>query len=120
MMYKQRYNEHKSGAKARGIAFDLSYEQWVEIWGDRIHMRGVGADQFGMLRTRDEGGYTVGNVRVGTPRDNQQERSVAVRVKKAQAPTGGYKCSPPRGKGDSWVHKRDVFKEYIEDGEEDC
>ena len=70
---KAKYNAHKHGAKARGIEFTLSYEQWLAIWGDKISLRGRGASEMGMLRTRDEGGYTSDNVRLGTPQENSQD-----------------------------------------------
>lgn len=114
-MYRQKYKEHRDSAKQRGISFDLSYEQWLEIWGDKIQERGVGANQYGMLRRRDEGGYTAGNVYIGTPKQNQQERVVAVRVKKSQATPKPeiYRPKPPVN--DSWLRRRNVFDEYIED-----
>ena len=101
---RQKYRQHKSSAKARGIEFSLSFEEWKSIWGQHIAQRGRGADQLGMLRTRDQGGYEVGNVRLGTPKENRQE-SLDVRV----GPIGNCR----------WLSKRKyVFDEYVEDEED--
>lgn len=114
---KTLYDAHKNSAKARGIEFSLSFDEWKEVWGDKLHLRGRGAGQLGMLRTRDEGGYTKGNVRLGTPKENQQESAVVYRVKKSQAPVtnSDYRVTPPsRG---AWLWRNDVFKEYVEEEE---
>ena len=114
---KSQYESHKSSAKSRGIEFALSFEEWKEIWGDKIHQRGTGAGQLGMLRLRDEGGYTKDNVRIGTPKENRQEAAVAYRVKKAQAPVKGSDfrvTAPARG---AWLWRSDVFREYVEEEE---
>jgi len=114
---KAKYQSHKSGAKARGIEFTLSYEQWLAIWGDSIDQRGRGAQELGMLRARDEGGYTPNNVRLGTPQENSQEASVARRVRKAQAPVKSSDfavTAPARG---AWLWRCNVFDEYSEEEE---
>ena len=38
---KKKFNEHKSSAKRRGIEFTISFEQWKEVWGDKLDQRGV-------------------------------------------------------------------------------
>lgn len=116
----RKYYMHKKGAERRGIDFGLTYEEWLEIWGPRLADRGRGSSQFGMLRTRDEGGYTVGNVRLGTPKENHQERAVVLKVAKAQSSWASSKqknLSEPVST--SWVMSRSrVFDEYVENDEE--
>ena len=104
--------------KRGGIEFTMTYDQWLSVWGDKLENRGVHSGQYGMLRTRDEGGYTLGNVRIGTPKENVQEASVARRVAHAQArnPARDYRMSPPANT--SWIGRHKVFKEYSEDDEE--
>ncbi len=113
-----KYRQQKYGAAHRGIEFTLTYEQWLEVWGDKIANRGTGADQLGMLRRRDEGGYTYGNVYIGTPKQNNHEKVVAMRVRKAQAPPPppAYRPKPPVP--GSWLQRNNVFKEYSEEEEE--
>lgn len=112
-----KYTSHKATSKQRGIAFELSYGEWREIWGLRLKDRGKKVGQLAMLRTRDEGGYSVGNVRIGTVKENRQEAGVVLRVKSAQIPKAraDYAYTPP--KADAWMWRKDVFKEYSEDDE---
>ena len=115
-----KFQKHKSGAKARGIEFDLTYDEWLAIWGQKLEDRGRHAGQSGMLRTRDEGGYSVGNVRIGTPKENQQERVVCQKVAEAQTrkPAIHFRVLPP--KQTSWLGRHNVFDEYSEDDEENA
>ena len=56
--------QHKSNAKTRGISFNLSYEEWLDIWekSDKLHLRGRGKGKYCMCRIGDLGAYEVGNV----------------------------------------------------------
>ena len=118
---RAKYNGHKSNANKRGIAFDLTFEEWTSIWGQRIKERGCGTGQLGMLRTRDEGGYTVGNVRLGTPKENSQEAALCRKVARAsRGHVEHNKYNPgvnPAAAG-SWLSGRSrVFDEYVEEEE---
>ena len=117
-MSLQKYNSHKASAKQRGIIFTLTYEQWLDVWGDKLQNRGTASNQYGMLRTRDEGGYELGNVRIGTPKENHQERAVAGLVRRSQVPKEQpfIYAEPVRS---SWIESRNkVFLEYSEENEE--
>ena len=112
----KKYTAHKSSAKSRGIEFDLTFDEWSEIWAGKFHLRGLASDQLGMLRTRDEGGYTVDNVRLGTPKENAHERAVAAKVKRAGFTSGAKKDTSLLNS--SWLGGRnEVFKEYVEEDE---
>ena len=115
---RRKYIVHKNNAAARGVEFALSFDDWMDIWAEHLHNRGRNVGQFGMLRTRDEGGYTLGNVRIGTVKENRQEASVAHRVRTAQniKTPSDYRMKPPTQT--SWVGSRhNVFKEYSEEDE---
>ena len=71
------YSQQKSGARKRGIEFKLTFEQWRDIWGDKLDERGPRSWQFGMCRINDEGAYEVGNVYLGTPARNGASRRMA-------------------------------------------
>lgn len=71
-MYKKQFNEQKANAKKRNIQFDLTYEQWVEIWGDKISLRGVGKGKYCMSRIGDRGPYAKGNVEITLFEDNNR------------------------------------------------
>ncbi len=115
---KHKYSVHKAHAKERGVEFTLTYAEWLEVWGEKINQRGRGPDQFGMLRHRDEGGYTPGNVYIGTPKQNRQEKVVGDMVKSAQGhkTPSAYRPKPPNE--GAWLLRRDVFKESCENDEE--
>ena len=76
----QSYNLHKYSAKRRGIGFKLSYEEWSDIWGDKISNRGTSAENYCMSRTGDKGAYEVGNVYINTNRNNAREASIRATV----------------------------------------
>lgn len=119
--YRHKYAQHKRGAAERGIPFTLTYAEWLQVWGDKIEQRGVHADQLGMLRTRDEGGYELGNVRLGTPKENRQEWAVGHKVRKAVNGAAYFRTGKAQefDNAASWLGGRNhAFDEYVEDEEE--
>jgi hypothetical protein len=70
-----KYKMQKQNAAMRGIPFLLSYEQWLSIWVDsgKLQERGRGANKFCMCRYGDAGPYEVGNVFIGTGRENVRD-----------------------------------------------
>ena len=115
---KIKYSQQKANAANRGIEFDLSFDEWREIWDGKFHLRGKCSGQLMMLRNRDEGGYSISNVRLGTPKENQQERVVCQMVDKAQNWKKNEKSKPiPSLHDSSWIRKRYVFDEYFEEDE---
>ena len=91
-----RYKMQEQNALARGIQFLLSFEQWLAIWTEsgKLDQRGRGADRFCMCRNGDVGPYEVGNVFIGTGRENVRagnlgkEMTQEVRDKISQANKG--------------------------------
>lgn len=117
--WQRQYAQQKRNAGQRGIPFDMTYAQWLEVWGDKIARRGRGRDDLVMCRTRDEGGYSVGNVRIDSPKGNMQEAAVCRKVEKSASAYvgsslkgGGPGCAP------DWMRRGNVFDEYTEDEEE--
>lgn len=68
------YVVHRNGAKARGIEFKLSFDDWWDIWAP--HWGRKKAELLQMCRTRDQGAYELGNVRIDTPEGNARDRSI--------------------------------------------
>ena len=66
------FNNHKSSAKQRGVAFLLSYTEWKDLWGSLLSQRGHLPDHLCMCRHGDTGPYEVGNVYLATNRQNNQ------------------------------------------------
>ena len=69
---RRRYIMQLHNAKARGIGWELTFEQWWSIWQDsgRWQERGCHADNYCMCRIGDVGPYAVGNVFIATFREN--------------------------------------------------
>lgn len=70
MDYRPAYRVRKSQARKRGIAWLLTFEQWLVWWGADIDKRGAGANDLQMLRYGNQGPYTLGNIYKGRPSDN--------------------------------------------------
>lgn len=62
---------HKHRAKQSGVPFNLSFREWLGVWGGKLSERGLG--KLVMCRTDDKGAYEVGNVRIDTQTNNNRE-----------------------------------------------
>jgi hypothetical protein len=77
----------------------------AEIWKDRFHERGTTGAH--LCRAGDEGGYTIGNVRVDTAEANRAEATVSGRRK-------SLKAAWPNGSQAFWLHERsDYGRDYF-------
>ena len=72
---KRRYIEHRFNAKARGIEFCLTFEEWKRLWVEsgKLDQRGARRGQYVMARHGDQGPYAIGNVRICIVGDNHRE-----------------------------------------------
>lgn len=73
-MYKEQYRIQKQNARQRGIGFELTYEQWLAVWGDKIELRGRGKGKYCMARNNDQGPYALDNVRIVPFENNNKEQ----------------------------------------------
>lgn len=64
------YYGQRHTSKQRGVAFLLSFEEWLEWWGDDFERRGRRASNLQMCRYGDEGAYELGNIYKATKREN--------------------------------------------------
>lgn len=85
---KQRYSWHKAGAKKNNIPFLISFDEWWKIWKSSGHWeeRGNRRGCYQMARFGDVGPYKVGNVRIITLNENQNEP--ALRKKRSDIAKG--------------------------------
>jgi len=76
MTPKKAYLDHKHHAQERGIVFDMTYAEWLEMWlvSGKWEQRGKTIGSYQMCRKGDTGGYTVRNCYIGSVTDNQYER----------------------------------------------
>jgi hypothetical protein len=70
-----KYKRHIVNAQLRGIAFELTFEDWLKIWVDSGHWgeRGKRGDQYCMSRFGDLGPYALGNVEIITNAENLRQ-----------------------------------------------
>ena len=69
---RNQYLEQKYNAIRRGIPFHLTYEEWLDIWGDKLSNRGKGINKYQMCRKADQGAYEIGNVYIDTHEANSK------------------------------------------------
>jgi hypothetical protein len=72
---KKKYLDHKANSKRRGISFELSFDQWWDIWtsSGKWELMGRGAGKYCMSRVGDTGPYEVGNVYINSFEANLSE-----------------------------------------------
>lgn len=73
-MYKARFTQQKSNAKKRNIPFLFTYEQWLEVWENKITQRGHGKGKYCMARNNDTGPYSIDNVKIVLFEENNREQ----------------------------------------------
>lgn len=69
------FGRQKESAAQRGIAFNLTFAQWLSVWqaSGKLEQRGRGKRAYCMSRISDKGGYEVGNVHIQTNEQNGRE-----------------------------------------------
>jgi hypothetical protein len=74
-LMKRAYLQQRNKAKHRGIMWDITYEDWCEIWiaSGVWHLRGRRVGQYQMCRHGDMGPYSYNNVRIDTVGNNIRE-----------------------------------------------
>ena len=77
---RERYDQHKGNARGRGIAFQFTFEDWVNWWEEHLgyrwfEKRGRNRGQYVMARYKDRGAYVRGNVKCILAEDNNQEKA---------------------------------------------
>ena len=74
---KYHYNNHRRGAKARGIPFLITFEDWDTIWqlSGKWELRGSRRGQYVMSRPGDKGAYEMGNIVICLAEENRAERN---------------------------------------------
>lgn len=88
MTIKNRFHRafyvHRHNAKKRGVAFEMTRDEWMQIWTDSGHLseRGPCNGQYVMARLGDKGAYAVGNVEIKTAEENRKEKVISEEVRK--------------------------------------
>jgi len=65
------YLGQRHTSKQRGIEFNLTFEEFVEFWGDDFSCRGTkNPEDLQMCRYDDEGPYQIGNIYKASKSEN--------------------------------------------------
>lgn len=67
---RSAFLDQRCNAKARGISFEFTFDEWVCWWAGDIDKRGCGADDLVMARHGDVGPYHPDNVYKSKASDN--------------------------------------------------
>jgi hypothetical protein len=103
---KKKYSAQKNNAKYRGIEFKLTFDEWWDLWQPFYARRGTKVDSLMMCRTLDSGAYEVGNVTIGTGRDNARTRRIVnniAKVKEMQKEYEGFSLIEREDDDDGWI-----------------
>ena len=68
--------KQRSRAKSRKIDWQLTFDQWMDIWDNsgQWENMGKGVGLFMMCRVKEPGPYSIENVYIGTGKQNQADR----------------------------------------------
>jgi len=80
-LLRQKWTTQSVAAAARGIQFELTFEQWLHIWqkSGKLKQRGRRSHEYCMARNGDKGAYCVGNVSIITNRQNAEQQDYKAR-----------------------------------------
>lgn len=68
---QKAYLDQRACAKRRKIEFNLTFEEWVDFWGEDFRKRGIRRKDLHMCRYDDIGAYEVGNIYKDTQENNK-------------------------------------------------
>jgi hypothetical protein len=97
--YLREYNRHANNARRRGIAFLMSFDDWLAMWvaSGHLHERGCRRGQYVMARIDDLGAYEVANVYITQSGQNVRDRTLSlVSRAKLSASLTGHPASESR------------------------
>jgi len=79
---RHKYHCQKSKAKQRGISFELTFDEWWDIWqkSGKWEQRGCSEGGYVMSRFNDEGPYALNNVIIQTKYANDTEPQVIRKI----------------------------------------
>lgn len=105
---KLAFDVQKFRALKRGISWQMTFEQWLEIWRASGHLgeRGRGVGKFVMARYGDQGPYSVGNVQIQLCEANARDARVNNKA------TNGLGALKRTGTGRGWTLRAGRYQVY--------
>ena len=61
---RKEFSRCRAQAKFRNITWDLTFEQWDQLWGEHYHNKGRANDNHVMVRKDLSQGWTISNTTV--------------------------------------------------------
>jgi hypothetical protein len=107
----QKYFHQRQAAFKRGIGWEITFPDWLEIWqaSGKWDLRGCGKGRFCMARNGDAGPYKVGNVSIQLCTQNSRDGIKKARATINRKPAGG---SFNTGTGRGWTYRCGHKKPY--------
>lgn len=98
-----KFEHQRQRAKVRGIAWELSFEQWWAIWerSGKWALRGRKVGEYVMARHGDAGPYSVANVSIKLASQNNSEAHANGCVPRQKSVPSVWRGQPVRG----WTYR---------------
>ncbi len=98
------YVHQRQAAKKRGIAWQITFSEWLDVWVMSGHWaeRGVGRAKYVMARHGDEGPYAVANVSIQLATQNSRD---GIKKSHATMAAEGWAKQSRIGRGRGWTYR---------------
>lgn len=95
--YAAAYLQQRRSAQHRGVAWTITFPQWMAVWRESGHLdeRGRGRDLYCMARRGDKGAYAVGNVYITTVANNVSDYQAELKKRGVEC-SDGWKRLPEK------------------------
>ena len=103
-----RYQNQRIAASRRGIAWEITFPEWMRIWKEsgRWEERGVGVGRYCMARHGDEGPYSPSNVSIQLCTENSRDGIAKARPAILANP------ALKAGRGRGWTYRPQAAKPF--------
>ncbi len=103
------WNRQKQAAKARGIAWLMPFEEWIDVWvsSGMLSHRGRGVDKYVMARYGDIGPYSKTNVEIILHQKNSSDARTNHPKTTAELQLANI------GKGRGWTKRGNSFQVFV-------
>lgn len=109
MGLRKDFNSQRYAARRRGIAWELTFDDWLDVWinSGRLAEKGRRKGQYVMSRRGDAGPYAIGNVFIQLCEHNSQE------ARRNHPEQGRVTVTRATGSGRGWTLVRGRFQVMV-------